>query len=165
MTSVKIGVARPADLPYVAGILADAAAWLHDRGVTQWPEYGFPEGETLGRLKRGETYLAFLDGVPAGTISLDTNHEPFWKPEEARDSLFMHRLAVLRSHAGQGLGAYLLDFALSEARYREYRWLRLDCVGENHGLVMYYKTQGFTLVRVIPLSHNDSEALFSKEAG
>jgi len=154
--------ADPTDLPTVAGILAEAAAWLDGRGVRQWPEYGFPEGETLGRLQRGETYLALIDDAPAGTISLDTSGEPFWTPEEARSSLFIHRLAVARAHAGRGLGRALLDFARSEARRRGCQWLRLDCVGDNEGLKTYYKREGFSLVKIIPLPHDDSEALFAQ---
>jgi GNAT superfamily N-acetyltransferase len=162
MFSVKIRLADPSDLPCVAGILADAAAWLNDRGVRQWPEYGFPEGETLGRLRRGETYLALLDDIIVGTISLDTSGEPFWSPEEAESSLFIHRLAVVRAHAGRGLGKALLDFARCEAKRRGCKWLRLDCVGDNEGLKTYYKHEGFTLVKIVPLPHDDSEALFAQ---
>jgi GNAT superfamily N-acetyltransferase len=110
----------------------------------------------------GETYLALVDDMPAGTISLDTSGEPFWSPQEAQSSLFIHRLAVVRAHAGRGLGKALLDFARSEAERRGCNWLRLDCVGDNESLKTYYKHEGFTLIKTVPLPHDDSEALFAQ---
>jgi GNAT superfamily N-acetyltransferase len=50
-------------------------------------------------------------------------------------------------HAGRGLGKALLDFARSQAERRGCNWLRLDCVGDNEGLKIYYKYEGFTLVK------------------
>jgi hypothetical protein len=71
---------------------------------------------------------------------------------------------VARSHAGQGLGAELLDWAGTRATETGALWLRLDAWTTNHELQRYYLGQGFEHVRTVALSHNPSGTLFQRPA-
>jgi GNAT superfamily N-acetyltransferase len=59
------------------------------------------------------------------------------------DAGYVHRLAVVRAHAGRGMGVRLLDWADEQIRARERAWLRIDVVTGNRPLRDYYESAGF----------------------
>lgn len=135
---VEMRRAAPADVADVAGVLDEAAAWLQRRGVVQWPARFEPSW--LGdALVRGETWLAFADGLAVGTFTLDWA-DPLWADAEGSAG-YVHRMAVRRRAAG--LGAVMLDRAADAVRRNGRRFLRLDCVAANARLRSYYEANGF----------------------
>lgn len=80
------------------------------------------------------------------------------------DKPYVHRMAVSRRAAG-GIGGAILDWAGAHAAAQGKQWLRLDAWKDNEGLHRYYKTVGFTLVRIVDLPHGRSGALFQRHTG
>lgn len=136
---VHVVRARIEELDEVLGILAEAARWLHDRGIHQWPA-AMPERMVRPELEAGNCHLARDGDAAVGTLTLQETDERFWgvQPPEA---LYLHRLAVLRSH--RGLGRQLLDWAESTTRDAGRRYLRLDCMSENPGVRGFYERAGY----------------------
>ncbi|GGS46232.1 hypothetical protein GCM10010156_01140 [Planobispora rosea] len=164
------------DLPGVLGLLAETATWLNGRGVRQWPAGGFPAERIVPLIEEGSLYV--IDGEdggdggdgtlrPAATVALDGDADPeFWTPLDRPDSaLYVHKLAVARSHSGRGLGEALLDWAGLRVLAAGRRWLRLDCAKDNPGLQAYYRRQRFTHLRTVDLPHRASGALFQRPGG
>ncbi|MER5914752.1 GNAT family N-acetyltransferase [Streptomyces sp. NPDC001982] len=90
----------------------------------------------------------------------------FWtSADDPASALCVHRMAVARSASGVGVGARLLDWAAERAARQGKHWLRLDAWKDNEGLHRYYKSVGFTLVRIIDLPHRRSGALFQRSSG
>lgn len=85
-------------------VLADAAAWLHARGVEQWLDR-FPTDWLMPAIEAGETWLAEVDGQIVGSLVVQWEDPLFWAGYPS-DAGYLHRLAV-RRHGG-GLGAHLL---------------------------------------------------------
>lgn len=135
----KVLTIQPAiEVDDVLAVLDEAAAWLRASGIEQWPERFKPEW-IAPAIDRGETWLARLDGVVAGTITLDWD-DPLWSGLRAHAG-YVHQLAVRRSAAG--LGASLLDWATATSQALGCSYLRLDCVSTNRRLRTYYETRGF----------------------
>ncbi|MEV6109643.1 GNAT family N-acetyltransferase [Streptomyces sp. NPDC051940] len=163
MTDLRIRPARADELDVVEGLLIEASGWLASRGIDQWQFP--PHRDRITRaLSRGEVFLAFLDNELAGTLQLDEYADPeFWEPEdEPEKALYIHRMAVSRSAAGQGVGAKMLDWAAQRAAQSGRPLLRLDAWKTNSELQRYYAEQGFGLVRVVDLPHRGSGALFQR---
>lgn len=135
--------AGPANIDTVLGILEDAARWLTSRGIDQWRPGRFDRDGLAASLSRGEVYLATVDGRPAGTLTLQTSDPLFW-PNVSDDALYLHRLAIHRTYAGQGLGLYLLRWAEEATASAGKRYLRLDCMAESNVLRAYYESAGFS---------------------
>jgi ribosomal protein S18 acetylase RimI-like enzyme len=76
------------------------------------------------------------------TLTLQWSDERFWGEREP-DAGYVHRLAVRRSHAGQGLGYRLLDWSDEQVCARGRGVLRLDVVSDNAPLRGYYEKVGF----------------------
>ena len=153
---LEVTQAGPADLSVVTQILEEASAWLHGRGIDQWPKQ-FSADWIGPPLERGETWLANIDGVVVGTLTLTTS-DPAW-PAEPLAASYLHRLAVRRSFAG--LGNDLLAWASTEAHRRGHRRLRLDCVSSNLRLRRYYTEAGF-IASGEAMVHGTKVALFER---
>lgn len=123
----------------IGDILDEAAAWLRERGVDQWPP-AFPRGPIAGGVRRGEWFLATRAGRPVATCWL-TEDDPIMWGERPPDALYLHRLAVRREAAGAG--RLLLAWAEAAVLARGRRLLRLDCVAANHALCAYYERAGY----------------------
>jgi GNAT superfamily N-acetyltransferase len=118
--ALEVTRAASTDLESVALVLEEASAWLRSRRIEQWPaKFAY---DWIGpAVERGETWLAYVSGELAGTLTLTTS-DPAW-PNDAREATYVHRLAVRRPFAG--LGVVLLDWATDEARRQCHELVRL----------------------------------------
>jgi GNAT superfamily N-acetyltransferase len=57
----------------------------------------------------------------------------------------VHRLAIRRACAGQGISTALLEWAVDRARTLGKRYLRLDCDADRPRLRAFYERFGFRL--------------------
>jgi ribosomal protein S18 acetylase RimI-like enzyme len=130
-----------ADVDEIVAVLSEAARWLLSRGIRQWPD-PFPRERVERLVRRGDFYLARRGGEPVATLALQWSDPTFWG-EQPDDAGYVHVLAVRRTQAGRGLDARLLEWAEAEVTARGRRYLRLDCLAENHALRHYYEGQGF----------------------
>lgn len=134
--------ARPQDCDSVHQLLHDAAVWLEARGIEQWKPGAFPRRIVADGIARGEIFVVRDKDALVATLQLEASDPATWGTD-AGDALYLHRLCVARSHAGDGLGLRLLDWAAATARARGLRLLRLDCVASNDTLRRYYARAGF----------------------
>jgi GNAT superfamily N-acetyltransferase len=142
-TGVRIALAEPGDVDRVQAILEEAARWLLDRGIRQWPAE-IPRERVAEQVSERDCYLAWDGDQAVGTFSLHESDPAMWG-EQRPDALYLHGLAVSRDH--RGLGRHLLDWAEEAAARAGMRWLRLDCMMENPALRAYYRRAGFRHVR------------------
>jgi GNAT superfamily N-acetyltransferase len=163
VTALEMRAASESDLELVESLLSGASAWLASRGIDQW-QYPPRRERVLDSMSREECFLAFCDGAPVGTITVDSHADPeFWTPGDQPDSaLYVHRMAVSRGAAGRSVGARMLNWAAARAQAAGKSRLRLDAWKSNPALQSYYLGQSFTLVRTVDLPHRQSGALFER---
>jgi GNAT superfamily N-acetyltransferase len=91
------------------------------------------------------------DGRIVGTITAESEADPYWLPsDDPDDALYIHRMVVDSSARGSELGSALLDWAARRARQAGKSWLRLDAWKSNPALHKYYLDRGFRLVETMP---------------
>jgi len=125
-------------------LLEEAAAWLWARDVHQWRpgEQRAARGELLAKLRQGALILVEQEGRLAGGCLLTEVRPAVW-PDDPADAFYLSGLVVARWAAGQNLGAKILDEAMTAARQRGKKRLRLDCWDGNEFLKGYYRARGF----------------------
>ncbi|WP_244861053.1 GNAT family N-acetyltransferase [Meiothermus ruber] len=140
---------RPASVEEAAvasDILSEAARWLMERGQTLWHlEELTPE---LLRLvaRQGELFLAYWQGQAVGTLIYQHTDPLFWPEVPAGTSAFVHKVAVRRAVAGQGVAAAMLAWAQERARAEGLAFLRLDTDFNRPKLRSFYEGLGFVCV-------------------
>ncbi|MFB8033248.1 GNAT family N-acetyltransferase [Streptomyces sp. NPDC056004] len=147
---MKITPAQPSDLPKLLAFREEAAAWLRGLGSDQWSR-PYPADRLLATIEAGTVFMLRDQAATAGTITLTTDAEDgLWTSGELEEpSMFINKLTVARTHAGQDVGGRLLDWAADRAYSTGAAWLRLDAWTTNHGLQKYYLRHGFRHVRTV----------------
>ncbi|MFJ8658323.1 GNAT family N-acetyltransferase [Streptomyces sp. NPDC093795] len=138
------------DLPAVLSVLDSAVVWLNGKGITaQWGTEPFstrPKAvEQVERtMSEGDPWIAEIDGVPAGTMTLTPHPGQHIAPADEPE-VYVRLLATDARFHGHGVGAALLAHAAEETRRQGISLLRVDCFAGSEGrLIAYYEAQGFT---------------------
>jgi len=145
MTRLLVVPARAADLGRYIDLLEDTAQWLEARDITQWPSGSFRGSAAYyaESIRRGEVYLALVGEQFIGTLRILLREPIVWPEIVTDDAIYVYNLAVRRTWGGNGLGRQLLDWAENRAASLGRRFIRLDCVADNHVLSRYYVQAGF----------------------
>jgi GNAT superfamily N-acetyltransferase len=130
--------AGPGEISDVLAVLDEAAGWLGEHGVQQWPPR-FERDWVEPAVLAGETWLAVDGEHVVATVTLD-RADGLWA-DRPGSATYVHRLAVRRVAAG--LGAEILDWAATTAAAEGCHFLRLDCVASNRRLRDYHEAAGF----------------------
>ncbi|MET7483436.1 GNAT family N-acetyltransferase [Streptomyces sp. NPDC005538] len=148
--AISIRDGGPDDIPAILGMLDSAVAWLVAQGRTgQWgstPWSADPKAVAVVEryITQGSPYIAEIDGVPAGTLTLTDAPGPYLKSADEPER-YIHLLASDRRFKGYGVGSALLAHAAEATRRAGISLLRVDCyAGDDRKLVTYYETNGFT---------------------
>lgn len=142
--TIAIRQAHPPDAPLVEALLGEASRWVDALGEVMWEADELAPEHIAEEIAAGQFYIAFADDAPAGVIRFQLEDALFWPDLPDDDtSAFVHRLAVSRSHKGQGVSAALLRWALDHARSLGRSHLRLDCDKSRPKLMALYEGFGF----------------------
>lgn len=146
MTSIVIRQATGEDTRALVEILTEAANWVeHMDGTIMWVEGELEEHRVRAEAEAGMFVVAEAEGIVVGAIRFQLDDRLFWPDLDGRDSAFVHRLAVRRSHAGQGISTALVQWTVDRARSLGKRYLRLDCDADRTRLREVYERFGFRL--------------------
>jgi hypothetical protein len=142
-TVLEFKVARPDDLPLVMEILAEAAAWLKEKGIDQWPS---PPNEHWQRrmaeaIQREELHTVGIVKNRFGIVRF-TWADPYWPDDDLAG--YIHSMAVRSNMHGQHLGGLILFWAMMKTKQEGRQFLRLDCLAGNGRLRRYYEGRGFS---------------------
>lgn len=135
---------RPAELDHVEAVralLSDAAEWTASIGFPNWPAR-FPRDLVARAISERTLHIVEGDDAIIATVTLQWRDLMFWGERED-DAGYVHRLAVRRDRAGEGLGATVIDWAAQQVRASNRAWLRLDASADNLPLCTYYESLGF----------------------
>jgi len=148
-TDTDLRVSGSGEAEVSAAIIEEVAAWGASQEYPSWLPGSFTGPDSLGMSRlRGDIaarslYLVWRAGTPVATFSL-LERDPMYWPAAGDEALYLHRFAVRRAAAGAGRHA--VEWCLREARRRDRRYVRLDCLAENRGIRRYYERFGFAAV-------------------
>lgn len=94
--------------------------------------------------------IGYADSAPAATMLLQTADPVYWPEAAPGLALYLHKLAVRRSYAGQSWLARMIGFAIDEATRTRVPALRLDTLLRPK-LQALYERYEFTRVAEAPL--------------
>jgi len=145
MKMITIKQAIEADIPIIEDILFDAVNWLDRTGKQMWTKerMTWEFMSTRFAVTINDFCIAYINSNPIGCMAL-TDYDPnTWENIKKGESLFIHRLAVKRIAAGQGVSKALIDYAKKQAVQRGINAVRLDCWQNREKLRAIYEREGF----------------------
>ncbi|MGF7048677.1 ribosomal protein S18 acetylase RimI-like enzyme [Paenibacillus sp. DS2015] len=161
--------ANPQDTEEVMELLILTAKWLHSQGSRQWS--GLLEGQDshnmAGCISQGEVFSFRQNNELVGVVILMQQPSPWdidlWGESalDSRISIYLHRLAIKRTSAGQGLGKDILHWVEKDIEYNNKDRIRLDCIADNETLNRFYQRNGYTYIGEVK-GYNKYETLLNK---
>src|SRR5262245_49078592 len=86
----EIRIAARSEAKLVSEILTEAAGWLEARGIPLWSPDQVSVRAVSSEVQGGLYFLAWLGGVPVGTMRLTASDPAFWpKPSPARPPIHL----------------------------------------------------------------------------
>lgn len=136
---LAIRPARPGEEDVVLDLLAEAAAWLRGRGITQWPTR-FPMSSVHAQIAGGEVLL--VGEEPIAILAVADEDTELWGADTA-PAYYLSRLAVTRRASGVHLGHHIIDWVAHKAAAHGRQYVRLATARDNPALRRYYERAGF----------------------
>jgi len=129
------------DVALVSSILTEAAVWLKELGKPLWRTENITPEQIAKEVNL--FFIAYVGGQVAGTLKFQTEDKLFWPDVPDNNSAYVHRLAIRRRFAGQGVSTIMLLWAVNRARSLGKQFLRLDCEATRLRLRKIYEDFGF----------------------
>jgi ribosomal protein S18 acetylase RimI-like enzyme len=142
---IEVKSATLADLIIVSSILKEAADWLQTTGRLMWRDDELEPDRISHDVETGSFHLAYFNGEAAGTIKFQLEDTRFWPDFPGDDAAYVHRIAVKRRFAGNGVSTAMLQRAVKHAETLGRSYLRLDCEADRKPLRAIYEQFGFRL--------------------
>ncbi|MCW1913889.1 GNAT family N-acetyltransferase [Luteolibacter sp. GHJ8] len=139
----QIRQAAPGETGVVSGILQEAARWLVESGTPMWKDGELAPDRIAADVEAGLFYLAWAGSKAAGVFKMQPEDPLFWPDLPEGEALYLHRIAVRREFAGQGVMSSMIAFSRDATRQAGRRYLRLDCEAARPRLRAAYERLGF----------------------
>jgi GNAT superfamily N-acetyltransferase len=144
-TSWLIKRAEPEDAGAALAILREVAQWLIDIDRPLWRVESFQLDDLRRAALARELVLGLEPSGPVASMLLQTRDDIYWPNDPPGEALYIHKVAVRRSAAGQQWSSRLIAFADQQARDAGARFLRLDTAARIE-LLSLYQRHGFYVV-------------------
>lgn len=147
MDNIIIKQAQENDIPILEGILLDTVNWLNEMKQPLWDTEEVAWDTLCKAYKIGDFYIAYSDDKPSGCMAL-IDYDPFFWPDVKKgDSLFIHKLAVIKSARKTGVADAFINFFKEQGTIRGVKTLRLDTHALRPRLRAFYERHGFVFVK------------------
>ncbi|TYP73760.1 MSMEG_1061 family FMN-dependent PPOX-type flavoprotein [Paenibacillus methanolicus] len=157
--------AGEADAERILNLLTEAARWLMAQGINQWrPEYFSLDGIRSEMSEGSEYFLVYRGEAFVGTFLIAWSDPSAWGERDNEDSGYLHRFAVAREHAGQGIGEAVLRWAGEYIARQGRGTFRLDCMADNPRLNRLYQNAGLRFVDSVSFDNGWSANLYEMPA-
>ncbi|MBK6291339.1 MAG: GNAT family N-acetyltransferase [Ignavibacteria bacterium] len=134
------------DIERITDVIHKGYAVLAVNGLRFWGTHQSAK-DTLDRLNKGAGFVAVLDGVIVGTVTIRPP-DPESEVEFYRHptTWILNQFAVLPEHAGKGIGRALHDHAVTHAMQKGATRVALDTANAAEHLIAMYKRWGYAVV-------------------
>lgn len=133
------------DISTIEGILLGAAKWMDESGLHQW-ETDQVKWDVISKyFVASDFYIAYDNGSAAACMAIIDYDPNFWDIPKG-ESLYIHKVAVVRDYAGKGYSKKLIEFAKEKARSLGIKTIRLDCHRNRYKVRAIYEREGFVCV-------------------
>jgi RimJ/RimL family protein N-acetyltransferase len=164
---MKIENSSMDDLEDIFKFYKIATEFQQTKNSTVWPTFSrelvVSEIETLCQWK------IVIDDQIACVWAITFEDPLIWEERNEDPSIYIHRIATNPVFRGQNLVGEIIKWAIDFAKEHDKKFVRLDTVGENIGLINYYQKCGFEFLGLFELKntlglpahyHNATVSLF-----
>ena len=118
-----------------------------------WPE--FDRNLIRTEITESRQWKLLIDKQVACIWTISFDDPQIWEDRNNDSSIYLHRIATNPSFRGQNLVREILNWARKYASKNNKKYIRMDTVGNNPGLIKYYAKCGFDFLGLVQLKNTN----------
>ena len=123
------------------------------KGAVVWPQ--FDKGLVEADIQNKKLWKITIEDQIACVWSTTFNDLLIWGERNSEPSVYIHRIAANPIFKGRNLVGEIVTWSRNFARENDKKFVRMDTVGENKGLITYYQKCGFNFLGLLQLKNTD----------
>ncbi|WP_426329127.1 GNAT family N-acetyltransferase [Pedobacter sp. R-06] len=141
------------DIPEIFRLYEIATDFQKTKYSVHWPKFELSLIET--EIKENRQWKIIINGHIACIWATTFSDPQIWEEKNLDPAIYIHRIATNPDFRGQNLVGTIINWAKEYAKVNGKRFVRLDTVGENEGLIQHYQKFGFNFLGLYELSNTD----------
>ncbi|NIG54554.1 GNAT family N-acetyltransferase [Chitinophaga sp. Cy-1792] len=121
--------------------------------TVHWPE--FEQSLIATEIAEYRQWKILIDNKIACVWVTTFSDPQIWEEYNADPSVYIHRIATNPDFRGQNLVGSITEWAKRFALENNKKFVRMDTVGDNRGLINYYEKCGFTFLGLSKLRNTN----------
>ena len=139
------------DLSEIFRLYESARDFQKTKSAVLWPQFDKKLIET--EIAENRQWKILIDNQIACVWATTFSDPEIWEERNVDPSIYIHRIATNPIFRGQNLVEAIVEWAKKYAGENEKRFIRMDTVGENKGLINYYQKCGFDYLGLLKLKN------------
>ncbi len=141
------------DLNEILRLYEIARNFQKTKNIVLWPVFDKELIETAIAEKR--QWKIVIDKQVACVWATTFDDPQIWEERNSDPSIYIHRIATNPLFRGQNLVGEIAKWSKHHAKESAKKFIRMDTVGENKGLIDYYQKCGFEFLGLLKLKNTD----------
>ncbi|WP_228237783.1 GNAT family N-acetyltransferase [Allomuricauda sp. M10] len=118
-----------------------------------WPEF---DGNLIRtEISENRQWKLLIDNQIACIWAITFDDAQIWEERNNNSSIYLHRIATNPNFRGQNFVRKILEWAKKYAMENDKKYIRMDTVGNNPGLINYYEKCGFDFLGFVQLKNTN----------
>ena len=149
---MKIENSGLTDVAKIFDLYRIATDYMKSKNQVYWPE--FPKKLIVNEIEENRQWKLLINEQIACIWATTLNDELIWGNKK-EPSLYIHRIATNPEFRGQNLVKKLIEWANEFGKNKDLKFIRMDTVGLNKGLIGHYEKLGFEFLGAERLENTD----------
>jgi GNAT superfamily N-acetyltransferase len=129
------------DIPKIFDLYRIATDYMKSKNQVHWPV--FSKKILINEIEEKRQWKLMINGQIACIWATALSDELIWGNENNEPSVYIHRIATNPVFRGQNLVKKLINWANEFGKNKNLKYIRMDTVGLNKGLISHYEKFGF----------------------
>ena len=129
------------DLSTILTLYDEATEYMRSKDQVAWPT--FSEELISQEIQENKQWKLIIDDKIACIWATTLHDELIWGKEHNDPAVYIHRIATHPDHRGNKLVRRIVEWADDYCKTHQLKYVRMDTVGLNQGLIHHYTTHGF----------------------
>lgn len=166
-TSMNIQNSSVEDIAMIFDLYKTATDFQKKKSVVPWPD--FEHALVLKEVNEKRQWKIIIDNKIACVWATTDSDPQIWQKRNKEPAIYIHRISTNPEFRGQNLVETIVKWSKKYALETGKKYIRMDTVGENMGLINHYTKCGFDFLGLSKLSdtidlpahyHNATVSLF-----
>ncbi|MDA9354029.1 GNAT family N-acetyltransferase [Flavobacteriaceae bacterium] len=150
------------DIDRIFELYEIATNFQNKKSMVAWPK--FKRELVQKEISENRQWKLIIDQQIACVWATTDSDPQIWGAKNEAPSIYIHRISTNPNFRGRNLVKEIVTWSKKYAQGRNKKYIRMDTVGENIGLITHYKKCGFDFIGLSKLQHTSELPLHYQNA-